>query len=221
MRHLSSSGIVLLVVFLAPGVMGSADEASVLPVVKPPMTGQSAPQDAAVVIGIQDYDKLAKVPYAKRDAVLFHQFLMKSVGVPRGRISNLHARAPQKEQIEQELELRASEVGAGGTLWIYFAGHGLPVGTEDAALLGVDARGDLDNLIGRGVKRSWLMDVAGRSKAERVVVVLDACFSGRSRGGDAVLPGTRFVVPTSVAAVDRIAVWSATSAEEVAGPCEA
>ena len=221
MRYLSLAGFVLLMVIVGPGVVGSANEASVLPAVKPPMTGRSAPQDAAVVIGIQDYDKLAKVPYAARDALLFHKLLMDTVGVPRRRISNLHSSAPHKEKMEREIEKRAGEVGPGGTLWVYFAGHGLPVGTDDAVLLGVDARGGLEDLAVRGVKRSWLVDVTSRSRAERVVVVLDACFSGRARGGDEVLPGTRFAVPASIEAVERVAVWSATSAEEIAGPCEA
>ena len=220
MRHLSLRGVVFLMVIVGPGLVGNADEASILPILKPPNTGHSAPNDAAVVIGIQDYDKLPKVPYAARDALLFHQFLVKTAGVPRRRISNLYS-SPQKEEIERALEERAGEVGPGGTLWVYFAGHGLPDGNGDAVLLGVDARGRFENIVGRGVKRSWLVEVASRSRAARVVVVLDACFSGKTRSGDTLSRERPGLIPMSLLAVPRVAVWSATSAEDTAGPCEA
>jgi hypothetical protein len=71
------------------GLSPAHPETGPLPPLEPPRTGASAPRDAAVVIGVARYGQLAPVPYADRDAQLFHRFLLDTVGVKHNRISNL------------------------------------------------------------------------------------------------------------------------------------
>jgi len=192
-----------------------------LPELKPPKTGRTAAQDAAVVIGVERYYALAHVQYAERDADLFHRFLLDTVGVPAARISNLYKSKPAREDIEREVKKRAGQVGTGGTLWIYFAGHGASLpGENDVRLLGVDVQGYLSSIRERSVSRSWLTEQGTGSRAARVMLVLDACFSGKTRSGNPIT-GDRFAAPAAYSAVKKVAVWSAASADEVSGPCKA
>jgi hypothetical protein len=181
--------------------------------VEPPKTGRTAARDAAVVIGIARYTDLAPVPFADRDAQLFHRFLLDTVGVPTAQISNLHARPASREAIEREVKRQAQK--ARGTLWLYFGGHGASTKDGDALLIGRDA--GADNLNARSVRRSELVKWAQGSRAKRVVVVLDACFSGKDRSGKS-LTGERFAVPTTFRSAPRVVVWTGTTGAQTAGP---
>ena len=208
----------LLMLVLLPIHSAAADG---LPDLQPPKTGRTASQDAAVVIGVERYYALAQVPYAERDADLFHRFLLDTVGVPSSRISNLFRSKPAKEDIEREVKKRAGQVGADGTLWIYFAGHGASLpGENDVRLLGVDVQGYLSSIRDRSVSRSWITKQGQGSRAARVMLVLDACFSGKTRSGNPIT-GDRFAASAAFSAVKKVAVWSAASADEVSGPCKA
>ena len=203
--------------------VGKVEADPILPPVEPVRTGAHADADAAVVIGVEDYLNLVDVPFAEKDAALFHRFLLDTVGVPPGRVSNLHVIPATREAILREVRARAAEVGPGGTLWVYFSGHGAPHVTGDgvieALLLGNDATSA--NLIDRSVtERELLAAAEPRSEARGVVVLLDACFSGKGRDGSA-LGKLRFAVPASMAApVARAVVWSAAQGDQYAGPLE-
>ena len=190
-----------------------------VPDLVPPVTGQSAPTDAAVVIGIESYYNLPPTPYAVSDAALFHRFLVDTVGVPPERVANLHAVKATRERMVEALEQRAAQVGRGGTLWVYYSGHGAPAPGGDTWLLGIDAESSLRSMEARSLRRSEIQATAERAGVDRVVVVLDACFSGRGRDG-AALGKERFIVPGNLVPVPNAVVWTAASGGQVAGPFE-
>src|SRR5262245_58778002 len=85
-------------------------------------SGQRASADAAVVVGIETYPFLPHVPYAARDADAFYGFLVYTRGLSPTRLTLL-TNDPTADDIREAVRQRAAEVGPGGTLWVYFAGH--------------------------------------------------------------------------------------------------
>lgn len=186
-------------------------------------TGQRASADAAVVVGIESYPFLPHVPFAARDADAFYNFLVYTRGVSPTKLSLLTDN-PTATDIRDALALRAKEVGAGGTLWLYFAGHGAadPM-TGKRLLLGVDVQPKVTSL---GTTQTVAVDelgaIAAGSAAEQVVAVIDACYTGTGRDGKVLLEGKRFAVPTwTQAPPPKVVTWTAAAAAETSGPFDA
>lgn len=180
-------------------------------------TGATAPHDAAVVIGLSDYVFLPDVPYADADADAVADHMIRTVGVPRERVAILTAAG--REQVMAALE-RAST--ATGTVWVYFAGHGVAAPSDGhRLLLGDDTRADPVAFEARGVRLDEVEAVATRGGADLVLWV-DACFSGQARDGTDFLGGTRLAVPDYVAPATP-GVWHAAAAGpgQVAHPLDA
>lgn len=221
---LSLSPFVALWVSLVgvPTPRAFASPPSALPdLAAPARTGETAPKDAAVVIGVEDYTYVPHVPYALRDAEAFETFLLYTRGVPLDRVHMLKdARA---YEIEEAVRDAGKSVGAGGTLWVYFAGHGAmePNGSR-RLLLGSDAATDPDAFARFAVAvddvRTWA--TAGGGEA---MLVVDACYNGGGRTGENVLGGgRRFAVPGyALAPSPSASEWAATAPSELAGPLEA
>lgn len=180
---------------------------------EPLRTGASAPRDAAVVIGVEDYAFVPDVPYARRDADLLHDTLVYTVGVAPDRVQRLVD--PSREQIERALDVAAGQVEAGGTLWVTFAGHGAAAVADGSRLvLGVDVQADPAVFEARGVPVDAL---ARRVAGVRTVVLLDTCYAGVSRGGAELVAGKRFAVPAWATEPEQgVVVWSAAGPNELA-----
>ncbi len=106
--------------------------------------------------------------------------------------------------------------GPGGTLWVDFSGHGAPAPDGDAWPFGVATNPMPSDLEEGSVRRRTLQRIAADAPT---ILVLDACFSGKGRDGDAVM-GVRFAVPASLAAAPRVVVRTAASGAAYAGPPE-
>lgn len=191
-----------------------------LPDVDTPLkTGADAPHDAAVVAGIEDYYELPDVPFAERDAQAFADYLLYTRGVPSDRVARV-AKA-NREKLLAAVELAGRAAGPEGTVWVYFAGHGAASPTTgERMVLGIDVQPDLATFGARSVTVAEL-EAAATAGGARAVLVLDACYTGRGRSGDELLPGTRFAVPaTPGAGRPRVLTWSAASENQLSGPLE-
>ncbi|TNE86466.1 MAG: hypothetical protein EP330_22270 [Deltaproteobacteria bacterium] len=197
----------------------SAALAGGLPSLDQPLkTGNTASADTAVVIGVEDYAFAPDVPYAERDASAFYDLLVYTVGVPASRI-RLFDKGASKEQIVDAVRTAGSDVGAGGTVWIYFAGHGAAdPSTGGRLLLGDDVKQDPTAFAARGVGVDELKALA-EVKGGAVNLVVDACYSGLGRGGDELIAGKRFLVPAyAQAPKPGVFEWNAASGDELSGP---
>lgn len=186
---------------------------------EPLRTGASAPEDSAVVVGLGDYVFLPDVPYADRDATLVRDFLLSTRGVPRERVTVLSSGS--REQIEAAVAGAGERTGAKGTVWLYFAGHGVASPrTGHRLLLGDDTRQAPEAFDARGVELDALVASAG-SHGARVVTWVDACFNGTGRDGAPVVSGTRFAVPVWVgdAEAGRLS-WAAAGPDQFARPLD-
>ena len=193
-----------------------------LPDIDAPLkTGAASAADTAVVVGIEDYAFAPDVPFARRDASAFYDLLVYTRGVPASRVRML-TNGASKEQILAAVTEAGKTVGAGGTVWVYFAGHGAAhSSTGERMLLGDDVRADPVAFDARGVTVTELKALAGAGGGS-VNLVVDACYSGLGRGGDELLAGKRFLVPQYAKETSpTVLEWSAASGDQLSGPLDA
>jgi len=134
----------------------------------------------AVIIGIEKYRSAPDVVFASRDATAMREYAMKLLGVPPENVVLLLDDQATKSAIQVALEDRLQrQVQPGDTVYVYFAGHGIPeVGDGTPYLLPAD--GDPQSLRFSAYSLNAFYAALDKLKAERVVVFLDACFSGLS-----------------------------------------
>jgi hypothetical protein len=185
---------------------------------EPVVTGHTASADAAVVIGIEDYFVLPDVPHATRDAAAAEATLRETVGVPPERIRVL-TRGANREQILAAVTSAGESVGPGGTVWLTYAGHGAAdPSTGERLLLGADAQADQLSFRARAVPVAELEALATAGGGE-AVLLLDTCYSGRTRDGGDLVAGKRFAVPSyATEAPDRVHRWTAAGPSEWSSP---
>lgn len=183
-------------------------------------TGARADEDAAVVVGLEDYFVLPDVPYARADAQAFADFLIYTRGLSKSRVAMLSG-SPVKEQILAAVDKAAVSAGQGGTVWVYFAGHGAASpSTGERVLLGADVQADVNVFDARAVSVDTLHERA-TSGGSQAIFVMDACYTGRTRDGEELVAGKRFAVPTyATVAKPRVLDWSAAGPGEWSAPLE-
>lgn len=215
-RGIPAIGLALL---LAIG--GRARAADLPDIVQPLKTGQKAPVDGAVVIGIEDYAFVPGVPHASRDAEAMYNFLVYTRGIPASRVRRMTRDADREQILAAVTEVGAS-VGAEGTVWVYFAGHGAAdPATSERLLLGNDVKPNAPSLSARGVPVAEVERLAAAGGG-RVHVLIDACYAGVGRDGAELLVGKRFAVPAyAVREQSRVVEWSAAGPNQLSGPLPA
>lgn len=176
--------------------------------------------DAAVIVGIERYPFVAAVQGAAQNAEDWHLYLTKTRGVPVGQVKLLRDSEASLEDIRDAAAWAAGVVKPGGTLWFVFIGHGAPhKDGQDGVLIGVDAQQRAESLYNRSLRRSELMSILGKGRQESAVVVLDACFSGRTAEGKELVKGLQPLIALAAAgAWPKAAVFTAARSDQFAGP---
>jgi hypothetical protein len=193
-----------------------------------PMTGDrsgtpglvsASPQPAsyALVIGIEKYRDVPAASGARRDAEQFAEMMRTTLGVPDDHVRLLLDDRASKTDITKQLRWLATNVPAGGRIYLYFSGHGAPDPTSGASYI-VPYDGDPQYLGESAIKMSEILGDLEKTRAKDVLAIADSCFSGA--GGRSVLaPGTRPLVRVEpVKTTARIALLSASSGAEISGP---
>lgn len=210
------------VVAAAPApVVAPAPKRASLPSIDGRLPGATRhPQDAVVVVGIADYLRLPDVPFADRDAEAFRTWAVYTRGVPPERVQAVTAPA-SRDHIEEAVARAGREVGPGGTVWVYFAGHGAADPATGARMvLGDDAAADLTSFASRGVPVERLETLASAGGG-RPVLLIDACFTGVGRDGAELFGGKRFAVPTYATSASAAGVqWNAAAPGQASGPLQ-
>ncbi len=181
--------------------------------------------DAALVIGINDYVFVEKVPGATDNARDWYLHLTGRVGVPASRVFALYDREATAENIIEQAKRAAAAVQQGGRLWLVYVGHGAPlVRTVDGKLLepeggliGVDAQQSAASLEARSVALPKLFEVLNAGAQRETVAIIDACFSGRTSRGS-LAPGLQPLLALRSKAVARVVQLSAGASDQFAGP---
>jgi hypothetical protein len=178
-------------------------------------------RDAAVIVGLQDYSLIADIEGAADNATAWYEYLASTRGVPPERISLLIDEDATLEEMRRATRAGARQVREGGTLWFVFIGHGAPATDgKDGLLVGFDAQQKARSIEARSFQRGDLLALLESSPASSIQVYLDACFSGRSGGGDPLVEGLQPLVVTELEASSdtRTTVLTAARDDEYAGP---
>ncbi|UPT75513.1 MAG: caspase family protein [Elusimicrobiota bacterium] len=172
----------------------------------------------AMVVGVEKYALLPAAEHAERDAASVKAHLL-AAGYPERNIIFLTGASASKSGIEKYVDAwLPRNVDANSTVFFYFSGHGAPdIEKGEAYLMPADGDAKFVESTGYPVKR--LYQKLGALKARRVLVAMDACFSGV--GGRSVLAkGARPLVSKvddGAAAAGRVVALTATAADEYTG----
>jgi len=171
----------------------------------------------AAVIGVSTYreDGVPVIANAERDARAVERYLRNVCGVKASNLFALYGNRAGSGDLRELFEARLPKaVKPGSTVYIYFAGHGTPVGKEGRPMLV-----PWDATPGNETKLYPVADLvrtADNWAAKRTLVMLDACFAG----GDRVVykEGERPAVRPNLDEVagTKCAVLTASSADEAA-----
>ena len=152
----------------------------------PHASGTKSARDGAIVLSVETYDNLPDADYAARDGAAFKSWLTGTHGVTSSKVKfNSKGDAAT---LRKTLKSGATRAKSGGTLWVYFAGHAAQT-PEGWMLLASDAPEDLGSLGTQGISLAEVQKTLAKSKADQVVVMVDASFSGHDRGGAPMFDG--------------------------------
>ena len=183
-----------------------------------PETNEENRKTFAVIIGNENYERVTKVKYALNDAKVFASYCKKTLGLPKENI-RVYRDATFGTMLSALDDIKSIASAFEGDLNVifYYAGHGVPSESDKAAyLLPVDASGQ-NTEVCLSTKR--LYDTLDGLHAKRVLVFMDACFSGAQRG-DGMLASARGVAlkVKQDAPKGNMVVFSAATGDETAYP---
>jgi hypothetical protein len=146
-----------------------------------PEQRQEDPNAVAVVIGVSDYREagVPAVANAERDARVVEGYLRNVCGVKAANMTALYGRLAGSGDLREAFEKLPDKVKPGSTVYIYFAGHGTPVGKEGRPMLvPYDATASSETKL---YPVADIVRAADNWAAKRTLVMLDACFAGTDR----------------------------------------
>jgi hypothetical protein len=150
------------------------------------------PKDWGLIIGIEDYDRLPSVEYARKDALIVRDYFIRLLGIPEENIILLLDTDATKARIEGYLKKYIPQnVGKNANLYVYFAGHGMP-GTKKGEPYLVPYDADTRFIEQTGYKLISFYQDLNKLDLKRAYVFLDSCFSGMaSRAAEMLVKGAR------------------------------
>jgi hypothetical protein len=152
----------------------------------------------AIIIGINQYQKVRNLKYAVNDAQAFKDYLKDYVGIPDERIFYLANQDATKSKIESLLGTTIKrKASKDDTVIIFYAGHGAvepdpsnPDGDGfEKYLLPYEA--NLEDLYSTSISMNNIRTIFARISAERLIFIADTCYSGASGGRTMMASKTR------------------------------
>jgi len=153
----------------------------------------------AAVVGIDRYQNVPQLRYACKDARSFAQYLRSNMGLSDDRLFELYNEDATVARMRTVLgrDLRQLASRPEDTVIIFFAGHGAP--ESDAQSTDSDGitkyllpcSADPENLYATAIPMYEVARLFNRIRAERLVFISDACFSGASGGRTILSAGMR------------------------------
>ena len=176
-------------ILAADRVGGFLSQAAVIVVLgKGPAGYAKAPgRRHALVIGVGNYPQAGpgSVPpleFAARDAEALADLLMTRAGFPGEQVTLLRDGEATRQRVLDALRSLGSQVGEQDVVVVFFSGHGTTApgsnGRSHYYLIPHDGR--LGDPEGTALRDDVVEELVGQIPAKQVVVLLDACFSGRA-----------------------------------------
>lgn len=174
-----------------------------------------------VAIGIDQYKDsktVRSLKYAEKDARAIAAYFRTQLGVPEKNIFTLLGQEATQRNIRKLLGVKLKNIAAyNDQIVIYYAGHGVPdydktaTGPDEVEKYLLPWDGEIDALYATAIPMSEVDRLSRRFASQRVVFLLDTCFSGaagdRSAGARTlgVFAGTRNLPRLDDAFLARVA----------------
>ena len=146
----------------------------------------------AIAIGINQYDYLQPLNYAKRDAQLMQEFLGNEAGFERifffsddsPPVDGKSTRPTRTNLLRVLRQLFDNPfMGAGDNFWFFFSGHGMRHSGRDYL---IPCDGDPEDIENTAIAINFVTERLRRCGADNVVLILDACRSLGTRAGEGI-----------------------------------
>ncbi|HII94020.1 MAG TPA: PKD domain-containing protein [Methanosarcina sp.] len=128
----------------------------------------------AILIGTNEYSKVEKLEFAENDAREMGEVLLDKDICGFDEVIELIDK--NKEEVSQKIEKVFKNAKQDDEVLIYYSGHGKPSYNFDLCLLFKDS--DPESLLATSLKFDYINECKEQSACNRVVVILDCCYSG-------------------------------------------
>jgi hypothetical protein len=176
-----------------------------------------------LVIGNEDYRSYqptlkseSNVEFAQNDARIFKEYLIRTLGAPETNVTCLiNATASQISKYLSWLKKIAEQEKGKAELVFYYSGHGYPdEKTKNACIIPVDVSAtDLE----RAIRLADVYKQLTANPAKRVIVFLDACFSGAGRDEPLLALKSVIIKPNETPVRGNLVVMTSSSGVESSG----
>jgi uncharacterized caspase-like protein len=150
-------------------------------------------KNRAISIGINKYEFLQPLKYAKRDAELIQEFLCNQAGFEQVLLFSDdstpdfmgRSTRPSFTNLRRVLRTMFDKpfMGDGDNFWFFFSGHGVPHNGCDY-IMPVD--GDPGDVANTAIPISYVTQCLRRCGADNVLLILDACRKQGTRSGEGI-----------------------------------
>ncbi|MEH1825670.1 MAG: SUMF1/EgtB/PvdO family nonheme iron enzyme [Nostoc sp.] len=146
----------------------------------------------AIAIGINQYDYLQPLNYAKRDALLMQEFLGNEAGFERifffsddsPELAGKSTRPTRTNLLRVLRQLFENPfMGAGDNFWFFFSGHGIRYADRDYLM---PCDGDPEDIENTAIAINFVTERLRRCGADNVVLILDACRNEGKKTGEGI-----------------------------------
>ena len=185
-----------------------------------PITNKTANNTFAFIVGNENYLDAIKVPFANNDANIFAEYCKRTLGLPKDNVK-VYKDATFGVLVNAVSTIKKIAKAYEGKLNIifYYSGHGIPdEASHEAFMLPIDADGQN---MGICYSLDKLYKELKDTHAQKVLVLLDACFSGAVRGNGMIVEAKGVAIKPKKNVVDgNIVVLSAATDKQTAYPFE-
>jgi uncharacterized caspase-like protein len=149
-------------------------------------------KNLAISIGINAYDFLTPLKYAKRDAELMRDFFRTRAGFEKVLLfsddsPDIKGKPTRPSFINLKRILRTMFekpfLGDGDNFWFFFSGHGMPHNGSDYLMPCDGDPGDIENT---AIPINFVTERLRRCGADNVILILDACRVQGSKSGEGI-----------------------------------
>jgi hypothetical protein len=155
-------------------------------------TGNNNSDAVAIIIGIQNYKRLAKADFADQDAMKFAEYAHRALGIPKNKIKVLtDADADQAALLKTFRNWLPLNVNKGKTdVFVFYSGHGLP-SNDGKSLYFLPHGVDQDLLDETAIEQKKIIAAIQSTQPKSVTMFIDSCYSGQSKNGTQLLAGAK------------------------------
>jgi len=185
-----------------------------------PETQKVGTNTFALIIGNEDYQSYQtglsteqNVEYAISDSRLFKEICRKTLGIPSENIIYIeNASFVKIKQAISQIELVCKYAPEKPTIVFYYSGHGLPdEQTKVPYIIPVDVSG---SSLDYAISLPDIYKSLTKYPTNKVIVLLDACFTGGARNSGLVASRGVKVIPKQEELVGNMVVFSSSSADQ-------